>query len=143
MGCTADYGVVKFRPRAGGASDSDAHIDSTLVAARGGIKSGQVVHVVANIDGYLLIESQLSNEMPLGVATVPCGLIIEAGDTVDVITSGKVWAETSLVDFAPLMGDNAFIGEGGEISTHGLVTGWVFTGGFIYCGGKNLVEVEV
>lgn len=156
----SDYGVLWGATEPGCLIDSTRYnIDGTGVCKSDSILIGKAV-CFAGFDGvYKMLSDDFSNTaeaVAVGVAlrTNDCLTIDEpmgymayrSGDSVNVVTRGKVWALSEEIVSRPEFGSKVSVLSDGFISDAGelVVDGWEFTGDFIkYDNQFNLVGVSL
>lgn len=156
----SDYGVLWGATDPGCLIDSTRYnIDGTGICKSDSILIGKAV-CFAGFDGvYKMLSDDFSNTaeaVAVGVAlrTNDCLTIDEpmgymayrSGDSVNVVTSGKVWALSEEIVSRPEFGSKVSVLSDGFISDAGefVVDGWEFTGDFIkYDNQFNLVGVNL
>lgn len=156
----SDYGVLWGATDPGCLIDSTRYnIDGTGICKSDSILIGKAV-CFAGFDGvYKMLSDDFSNTaeaVAVGVAlrTNDCLTIDEpmgymayrSGDSVNVVTRGKVWALSEGIVSRPEFGSKVSVLSDGFISDAGdfVVDGWEFTGDFIkYDNQFNLVGVNL
>lgn len=156
----SDYGVLWGATDPGCLIDSTRYnIDGTGICKSDSILIGKAV-CFAGFDGvYKMLSDDFSNTaeaVAVGVAlrTNDCLTIDEpmgymayrSGDSVNVVTRGKVWALSEEIVSRPEFGSKVSVLSDGFISDAGelVVDGWEFTGDFIkYDNQFNLVGVSL
>lgn len=156
----SDYGVLWGTTEPGCLIDSTRYnIDGTGVCKSDSILIGKAV-CFAGFDGvYKMLSDDFSNTaeaVTVGVAlrTNDCLNIDEpmgymayrSGDSVNVVTRGKVWALSEEIVSRPEFGSKVSVLSDGFISDAGefVVDGWEFTGDFIkYDNQFNLVGINL
>lgn len=156
----SDYGVLLGATEPGCLIDSTRYnIDGTGVCKSDSILIGKAV-CFAGFDGvYKMLSDDFGDtaeSVAVGVAlrTNDCLTIDEpmgymayrSGDSVNVVTRGKVWALSEEIVSRPEFGSKVSVLSDGFISDAGefVVDGWEFTGDFIkYDNQFNLVGVSL
>lgn len=156
----SDYGVLWGATEPGCLIDSTRYnIDGTGVCKSDSILIGKAV-CFAGFDGvYKMLSDDFGDTteaVAVGVAlrTNDCLTIDEpmgymayrSGDSVNVVTRGKVWALSEEIASRPEFGSKVSVLSDGFISDAGefVVDGWEFTGDFIkYDNQFNLVGVNL
>lgn len=156
----SDYGVLWGATKPGCLIDSTRYnIDGTGVCKSDSILIGKAV-CFAGFDGvYKMLSDDFGDTaeaVAVGVAlrTNDCLTIDEpmgymayrSGDSVNVVTRGKVWALSEGIVSRPEFGSKVSVLSDGFISDAGgfVVDGWEFTGDFIkYDNQFNLVGVSL
>lgn len=156
----SDYGVLWGATEPGCLIDSTRYnIDGTGVCKSDSILIGKAV-CFAGFDGvYKMLSDDFggtAEAVAVGVAlrTNDCLTIDEpmgymayrSGDSVNVVTRGKVWALSEEIVSRPEFGSKVSVLSDGFISDAGefVVDGWEFTGDFIkYDNQFNLVGVSL
>lgn len=156
----SDYGVLWGATEPGCLIDSTRYnIDGTGVCKSDSILIGKAV-CFAGFDGvYKMLSDDFSDTaeaVAVGVAlrTNDCLTIDEpmgymayrSGDSVNVVTRGKVWVLSEEIASHPEFGSKVSVLSDGFISDAGelVVDGWEFTGDFIkYDNQFNLVGVNL
>lgn len=156
----SDYGVLWGATEPGCLIDSTRYnIDGTGVCKSDSILIGKAVCFAGFDGGYKMLSDDFGDTaeaVAVGVAlrTNDCLTIDEpmgymayrSGDSVNVVTRGKVWVLSEEIVSRPEFGSKVSVLSDGFISDAGefVVDGWGFTGDFIkYDNQFNLVGVNL